>query len=141
VQRRGGPIELERLSHDVEQSFCHQFWSHHGLAAIDQYHELIAAHPADRVCVAQRARHARGHCSQQPITDFMAEGIIDVLEIIEVDVERGAHRPVAAVAGQKLIDAVHDQSSIRQARQGVMERLESKLVGSFVDEDPRLSPS
>ena len=85
-------------------------------AAVDQDDELVAAHPPDRVGVSQGARQPGRHRDQQLVTGVMAQGVVDVLEVVQIDVQRRADGPVAAVAGQELLDAVHDQRPVRQAR-------------------------
>ena len=129
-------VELEGLLHHIEEPFGHQFGGHHRVAPVDQDDEFVAAHAADRVRPPQGARQPGGDRHQQAVSGLVAEGIVDDLEIVDVDVQRGAGRPAPAIPGQELVDAVHDQSPVRQPRQGVMERLELKLVIAFVDEDP-----
>ena len=64
----------------------------------------------------------------------MAERVVDVLELVEIDEQRRAGRSRAAVAGQQLLDPVHDQRPVRQAGQRVVQRLVAQLAGPLTDE-------
>ena len=136
VERGQGAVELEGLLHHIEEAFGDQFGGHHGVAPVDQDDEFVTTHPPDRVRPAQRARQAGGDRHQQTVSGLVAEGVVDDLEVIDVDIEGSAGRPAAAVAGQELVDAVHDQGAVRQPRQRVMEGLELQLVIPLVDKDP-----
>ena len=58
--------------------------------------EFVAAEPRHQVVAAQRARQAQRDVADQLVADRMAERVVDVLEVVEVDVEyrgrRGAVR-------------------------------------------------
>ena len=57
----------------------------------------------------------------------MAEAVVHVLEVVEVE-EHDRHRPpVAAVVGERLLDAVAEQTAVRQAREHVVEGLVLEL--------------
>jgi hypothetical protein len=93
------------------------------LAAVDQDHELVAAHSTNSVRVAQRALHAVGHRDQQVVAGLVAERVIDILEIVEIDVQRRAPRPAASISRQQLFDPVHDERAVGQARQRIVHGL------------------
>ena len=58
----------------------------------------------------------------------MTEGVVDVLEVVEVDEERG-HGPVFAPgAHEHLFGPVEDEGPVGQAGQGVVEGLVGELV-------------
>ena len=111
------------------------------LASVDQDDELVATHPADRVGVAQRARQPCGHGDEQPVAGLVAERVVDVLEVVEVDEQRRARRAVAPAADQELLDAVHDQRPVRQVGQRVVQRLMAQLLGALGDQPQRPRPS
>ena len=52
----------------------------------EQDHELIAALPADSVRAAHASEQALGHGLQQAVADSVTEGVVDVLEAIDVQV-------------------------------------------------------
>ena len=53
-----------------------------------EHHELVAAHAADRVGVAQRARQPGRDRQQQPVAGLVPERVVDVLELVQVDEQR-----------------------------------------------------
>ena len=65
-------------------------------AALDEHDELVAAEPADRVALAQDAGEPGGDAAQQLVAGGVAEGVVDVLEAVEVDEQR---RRLDAVRG------------------------------------------
>ena len=50
-------------------------------------------------------------------------------------------RAVAAVAGEQLLDAVHDQRPVRQPGQRVVQRLMAQLAGPLTDQPQRACPT
>ena len=109
------------------------------LGAVDQHDELVATHPSDRVGVAQGAGQPGGDGHQEPVAGLVTEGVVDVLEVVEVDEQRRPTGAVAAVADQQLLDAVHDQRPVRQPGQRIVEGLIAQLVGLRADEVRHLS--
>ena len=63
-----------------------------------QDRELVAAEARHNVIVADRAAHPRRHLTQQRVADGMAERIVDVLEMIEIEIKHG-ERLGAAIGG------------------------------------------
>src|SRR5207245_4215535 len=65
---------------------------------------------------------------QQPIARLMAEGIIDVLEVVEVE-EHDRHRALAALGeGQRVLHAIAEQIAVGEQRQGIVERQLPQLL-------------
>ena len=96
-------VELEGLTHHGEQAFGDEVRGDAEVAAVDQYDELVAAHPADRVGIAQRAPQSGGDGYQQLVAGLVPERVVDVLELVEIDVRvlrlrflRGGFAPAAA---------------------------------------------
>ena len=111
------------------------------LASVDQYDELVATHPPDRVGIAQRARQPGGHGDEQPVAGLVAQRVVDVLEVVEIDEQRRARGAVAPAAGQQLLDAIHDQRPVRQAGQRVVQRLVTQLLSALGHQPQRPRPS
>ena len=74
---------------------------------------------------------------QQLVAGFVAERVVDVLELVEIDEQHGAGVAVAAAARQQLLDAVADQRPVGQPGQAVMQRLVAQLAGLDADQAPR----
>ena len=67
----------------------------------------------------------------------MAEAVVDVLEAVDVDVQRGNRQLLAARAREHLLDAVERQHAVGQARERVVQRLMAKLAGLLPDHPDR----
>ncbi len=139
-QRHRDALELEGLTHHIEQSLGDELRRDVELGVLDQDDELVATHPPDRVGIPQRARQPGGHGDEQSVAGLVAERVVDVLEVVEVDEQRRTRRPVALAAGEELLDAVHDQRPVRQVGQRVVQRLMAQLVGAFGDQAQRPRP-
>ena len=53
------------------------------------YSELVAADARDLIALSQSATESLRHCLEQFVAKRMAERLIDVFEIVEIDVEDG----------------------------------------------------
>ena len=65
---------------------------------------------------------------QELVADAMAEGVVDVLESVEIDEQDGNRHLASAGSGKHLLGPVEDQGSVRQPGQRVMDRLITDLV-------------
>src|ERR1019366_2312541 len=64
----------------------------------------------------------------------MAEGVVDVLEIVEVEEERGDLGVLTSRTRQHAVDAVENQRTVGQTGERIMQRLVLQLIGSLFDE-------
>ncbi len=83
--------------------------------------ELVAAQAGRRITFAQHAAQALRHLFQQAVADEVAEAVIDVLEMVEVEQQQADLGAVAARLGDRLGQAVHQQGAVGQAGQGVVQ--------------------
>ena len=71
------------------------------------------------------ALQALGQLLQQLVAGTVAQGVIDLLEVIHVGEDQGeAGRLVTAVTGHGMVEVVHQQGPVRQLGQRVMQRIE-----------------
>src|SRR5690606_31931153 len=56
---------------------------------------------------------------QQQITRIVSHGVVDALELIQIEKQQGQGGTLAAAAGQCVVQAVHKQAAVGQAGQGV----------------------
>ena len=109
----GGRSALDQPGADVD-----------GIAvALDQDGEFVAAEPGDGVAGPDRAAQPLGHPDHQLVTDRMAEGVVDRLEVVEVDEQQGQRPQAAPVLLQGVGDPIGEQRPVRQPGQLVGERL------------------
>ena len=84
------------------------------------HREFVAAKPRNEVAAAQRMRQAQGDVADELIADMVAERIVDVLEMVEIDIEHG--RRCAAVAD--LLDhglkTLAEEDTVRQSTERIV---------------------
>ena len=132
VQRDVVAGKIERRSKDVEDPLRHCLGAGCQRGSLGQDDELIASEASDRVTFAKRASQADTDSGQQLIADGMAQGVVDVLEVVEVEEEQGHRGMVSSGAGQHLVDAVENQGAVGKTGERVMKRLMLELIGAFV---------
>ena len=60
--------------------------------------EFVAAHPRDGVGLAHQGAQAFGHDLEQLVTRMVSEGVVDRLELVEVEVMHRHHLSVLEAA-------------------------------------------
>ncbi len=112
------------------------------LGCLDQDHELVTTEAADRIGLPHHPVKAMRDLAKELVPGRVAECVVDVLELVEVDEQGGHAGVVAAGSSRHLLGAVENEGAVGEARQGVMARLVSELSGAFLDElepfQPRL---
>ena len=125
VLERGKP---ERFAQHVVQPFGHELGTGSQRHTLGQHDELVAAETADGVAVADDAVEAGRNRLEELVADLVAHGVVDRLEIVQVDEQRRDRRVLAAGAGQHVLGPVEDQRPVGQTGQGVVQRLVADLV-------------
>jgi len=67
-------------------SFGHPLGALRRAAGVDQQGELIAAQPRQLIARLELAFQPRDHLQNQPVASLMAEGVVGVAEVVEVEV-------------------------------------------------------
>ena len=80
--------ELEGVLERVEQALGDQFGAGVQRELLGDHHELVPAEAPERVGPADHAVQARGDRLQELVADGVAEGVVDALEVVEVDEQR-----------------------------------------------------
>ena len=88
--------------------------------------ELVAPQSRQDIFLPQACAQASGCGRQQAVADRMAQGVVDLLEIVQVEEENARLQVVAAGDGERLIRAVDPQTPVGQAGKHV-------IVGEVVD--------
>ena len=98
------------------------------LGVAQQDRELVAAEPRGRVDRAHAVGQAPGDHLEDLVAGGVAEAVVDVLEVVEVE-EQHRHRPlVAAAPDERVLDAVAEQRAVRQPGERVVEGLVLEFV-------------
>ena len=95
-----------------------------GRRSVGQQHaELVAAEAGDGVALAERLLQAVRDLLQQAVARVVAERVVDLLEVVEVDQHHGRGDVRAAAGGDRLLDAVAEERAVGQAGERVVQRL------------------
>ena len=83
----------------------------------DNGNEFIAAHASDQIILGNGAAQAPGNFDERAVARAVAEGVVDDLVAIEVDIQQGQR----AVLGQHFLQGLVDVIAVRQAGQRIMQ--------------------
>ena len=104
--------------------------------------EFVAAEPRHQVVAAHNAAQTLRHVEDELVADVMAERIVDVLEVVEIDVEHRGGEPAAAHIIDRLLEALAEKYAVGQAAdrivQGQMAQL-SLAGGDFLGGAPHVA--
>ena len=103
----GGPNRLALVSH-----------RHHG-------NELVAAVPHEQIAVANRIAQPAGHDLEHFVADQMTVGVVDALEVVEVDDHDRSQAPLTDGLLADLTDSGLEGAAVPETR----ERIVAGLVG------------
>ena len=82
--------------------------------------ELVAAQPGDQVALTQRRLNAGADVAQHLVAARVIGGIVDLLELVDVEAEHGDMAAVALHARHGVGEAVVERLAIGEAGQGVV---------------------
>jgi hypothetical protein len=92
--------EGERLAQRLGDAVGHVRADRRLVDVVAQHHELVAAEPPDGVARTHRAAQPPCHLAEQLVADGVAEGVVDVLEAVEVEEQHRGAAPGCARAGR-----------------------------------------
>src|SRR6202051_2400731 len=84
------------------------------------YCKLIATKTRDDIGLAGHARNATGNLAQKRIADGVAEGVVYVLEMIEIEIEHRNWLSTALARGKCLIEPLDKGSAIGERGQRIL---------------------
>ena len=96
---------------------------HHLLAVVadrGDHREFVAAEAGHQIVAAQRMRQPQRDVADQLVADVMAERVVDVLEVVEVDVEHGRRRGAVAHLVDHRFQPFAEEDAVGQAAQRVV---------------------
>ena len=103
-----------------------------GVGVDEQHRQFVTAQSKDRTGRRDGAHRARTELAQQFVARRVTEGVVDLLEVIEVDVEEGERallRPRVVEVREVGVDHVQEVATIAESRQFVGLRLAVTLFG------------
>ena len=94
---------------------------------VDDHDELVAAHAPDHAGAAHGLHHAIGQHGEEPVAGGVPEGVVDLLEPVDVDVQhgQGAH---GAGQPQGVAEQGEDGVAVGQTGEGVRRGTGGELV-------------
>ena len=97
-----------------------------GRQVFHEYGELVPAQPGDGVLLTHPAQQPVGDRDQHFVTDRVAQAVVDVLEMVEVD-QNQARGADGRRAAEDVLQPFGQQCPVGQARQRVVEGLMAEL--------------
>src|SRR6185437_8635411 len=82
--------------------------------------EFIAAEPGDEIVAAQDAAQPLRHVEDELVADRVAERVVDVLEVVEIDVEHRGRWTAAAHFGDHGFQPLAEIDAVRQAAERIV---------------------
>ena len=116
------PVDVDRLRDVPAQRLRKADRLHRVGDAREDDRELVAAEAGYRVARARRRGDALGDLAQEQVAVQVPERVVDLLEVVEIDQQ---HRDLVAAGdtvGQRLVDALAQQVTVRQTRERVVQR-------------------
>jgi hypothetical protein len=134
VQAEHDRVEGQRLLQGGPQFLGDRRGSLRGRAG-DQHGELVAARAGHGVDVPQRLLEPRPHLTEELVSVMVAEGVVDVLEPVQVQQQQDGRlqRPVGGA--ERLAEPVGEQRAVGQAGERVVQRL-VVAGGGLVNQPP-----
>ena len=88
---------------------------------LQDHHKLVAAQACHGVAAPHAAHQPVGDLLQQQVAAVMAPGVVEVLEVVEVDEQQRAGLAMACAYHQGPLQPIHQQAAVGQAGQVVLE--------------------
>ena len=117
-------------AHDLDDALRQCLGARAALGRDLQDRELVAAEPRHRIDLAHAAAQPLRHVMQQLVAGRVAERVVDRLEAVEVDQHQREALAVAALARERVLDAVAQQHAVGEAGERVVMRHVGDLVGA-----------
>ena len=114
--------ELERLGERVEQVAGHLRGGLGRGAGLEQHGELVAAEAGGGVARGEPLGEPAGADAQQLVARGMAERVVDLLEVVEVEEEDGEALLRGRAGVERVLEPVDEQRAVREVGQRVVER-------------------
>jgi hypothetical protein len=120
------PLQRERRPERVDHAPRHERGLRVAAYPAEEHGELVAAEARDRVGAARGVEQAPRHQRQQVVAGGVAQRVVDVLEVVEVDEQHGRRLPRLG-ARQGAVDAGPQPRPVGEPGERVLERLPRQL--------------
>ena len=89
---------------------------------LEQHAELVAAQAGQGVGLAQQRAQERGHLLEHLVAGEVAAGVVDHLELVEVEIEEGVLAAVLGGGVEAVLEALLELPAVDQAGERVVAR-------------------
>ena len=125
-------MDLKGLIDRLDQALAQEIGLSGAMRAHLHHGELVAAEPGTGIRLANAGGDPLGHRDQEIVAREVAERIVDVLEVVEIDQQQGDRLVASAGLGDSVLQAVVQQDPIGQPGQRVvMRHVVNLLLGSL----------
>ena len=114
--------ELERLRERVQEVAGHLPGGFRRGARLEQHGELVAAEARGGVAGGEPLRQPAGADAQELVARGVAERVVDLLEVVQVEEEDGEALLRGGARVERVLEAVDEQRAVREVGQRVVER-------------------
>jgi hypothetical protein len=87
--------------------------------ALGEERKFVPRQPADHCLARQGARQALTHGFEDAVAGFVTEGVVDVLEVVEIDVQQHQPAPLTRRARDRLLQQVLKLHAVRDLRERI----------------------
>ena len=119
--------EQERRLHRLAEPL-HQRRRVHRTALLQEDRELVAAESRHRVGHPGARAEPLGRGDEQPVAHLVAQAVVHLLEVVEVEEQHRQRVPVAAGERQRMADPVAEERPVGEPGERVVERLVDQLL-------------
>ena len=102
-------------------------------AVLHQHRELVAADARERLALAQARLQDGGDAPQQLVAREVAEGIVDAVEEVDVEVEQCVGASLGLGARQRALESLLERLAVRQPRERIVVGEEEDLLARRVE--------
>jgi len=117
------PGDPERLGQQLTERVCQRLGAGLDIAALDQRHELISAKTRHQRVRACDARHTVGQTlgklHQQSVAGIVPKGVVDLLEVVQVEEQQGEFNAFARIAVHPPLERLAQGQPVGQSGQMV----------------------
>ena len=85
-----------------------------------QHRELLPPVPADEIGLAQTLAQEASQARQHSIARRVAQPVVDLLEMVDIDHRHGQGVPVAPCAGDLHVELFHQARVVRESREAIL---------------------
>ncbi|MEZ5906976.1 MAG: hypothetical protein R3C69_18415 [Geminicoccaceae bacterium] len=112
-------LELERLAQHGEQLGRDIGSGGRSLQVAQHHGEFVAAEPGDRVGIPQHPGQPLAHCPQQRIARVVAEPVVDLLEVIEIEHQEGTQVAWSATVGEIALQPLEQHPTVGEPGEAI----------------------